>query len=348
MPGSEVTTAIGHFNVFPLRAGSVHPDFRERDWAKLMDSLRKAGDGAVVIQNHPRDLHSKYRPFDPSHHISSIGENRNGRPFRANAMEVVNSGAMSSDPLQLVRDWMGLLTRGLNVAAIGASDTHTVDFVPIGQARTYIEEGDPVGSLAAGRNLVSYGLAADLRPAGPPASGSVPVEVTVWGPSWSTATEVVVYSNGTRVWSRRLEGNRRPGRKFSEVVEIPVPRNDAALVAVATGPGILQPFWEVRKPYQPTSLDWTPMVLGVSRAAWIDADGNGKREAPLDIARSLAGKTSLPEIVTQLAKYDASVTKHAANLLGPDRPEVKSAFLNGTDAVRAAYMEFMGEYGRLR
>ena len=139
VPGNEVTTPMGHFNIFPTRPGAAQPDPREKDWATLMRTLKETEGVQVVVQNHPRDLHSNYRPFDPSHHLSSSGVNLRNWPVLANAMEVVNSGAMSSDPLQLVRDWMGLLTRGLAIAAVGASDTHTVDFVPIGQARTYID-----------------------------------------------------------------------------------------------------------------------------------------------------------------------------------------------------------------
>jgi hypothetical protein len=349
IPGSEVTTSQGHFNIFPVREDETHPDFREPDWIRLMGSLSVPDGSRIVIQNHPRDVHLGYRPFDPSHHISSVGENRNGRPFRANAIEVVNSGAMASDPLQLVRDWLGLLTRGLQVAAVGASDTHTVDFVPIGQARTYIEDREGlVKGLAEGRNLVSYGLAADLRQAGPPFGGTVPVELSVWGPSWSTAGELAVYSNGTRIWHIRPGGGRRPGMKYSQIVKVPIPPNDTALVAVATGPGITQPFWEVRKPYQPTSLDWEPMVIGVSRAIWIDADGNGKREPPLDVAAQLVGTLSPQEVVSRLGSYDAAVRKHAASLLGPDRSEIQAAFANSPTAVRMSWRDFLDEYKRLR
>jgi hypothetical protein len=259
-------------------------------------------------------------------------------------MEVVNSGAMSSDPLQLVRDWMGLLTRGLRVSAIGASDTHTVDFVPVGQARTYVEEsGGAVRNLIEGRNLVSYGLAADLRQTGPPSDGSAPVEVTVFGTSWSTATEVVIYGNGIPLWNRRLDGNRKPGVKFLEIVRIPLPRNDVALVAVATGPAVLEPFWEVRKPYQPRSPDWNPIVLGVSRALWIDSDRNLLREAPLQVAAKLVKNLPLADVVSELAKYDAAVAKHAANLLGLDDRQVRDAFLHGAPAVRQSWSELLRE-----
>ena len=161
IPGNEVTTPMGHFNIFPTRPGAAQPDPLEKDWAKLMRTLKETEGVQVVVQNHPRDLHSNYRPFDPSHHLSSSGVNLRNRPVLANAMEVVNSGAMSSDPLQLVRDWMGLLTRGLAIAAVGASDTHTVDFVPIGQARTYI---DTKGLAANWRKEQTFVCGASRRP----------------------------------------------------------------------------------------------------------------------------------------------------------------------------------------
>ncbi|MBI1898201.1 MAG: CehA/McbA family metallohydrolase, partial [Acidobacteria bacterium] len=201
--GMEVTTATGHFNVFPLPREAPAPEVRERDWLKLARSIQDMPGGRVIIQNHPRDLHSNYRPFDPSHHLSSAGENLNGRPVFANAMEVVNSGAMQSDILQPVRDWLGLLNRGYRVAAIGASDTHTVDFVPIGQARTYIDirglgpewrsrQKELFERLARGENLVAYGLAANLRVVHQ-SRRKLDLEAAVYGPSWSASDRLTIY-----------------------------------------------------------------------------------------------------------------------------------------------------------
>jgi hypothetical protein len=104
IPGSEVTTALGHFDVFPLSAEGGHPDWKAREWSALAESIGKAGASGIIVQNHPRDLHAGYRPFDAAHHLSPAGENLNGRPFFANAVEVVNSGAMQSDMLEPVRD----------------------------------------------------------------------------------------------------------------------------------------------------------------------------------------------------------------------------------------------------
>lgn len=360
IPGSEVTTSTGHFNIFPVHAGATHPDPGQGDWPRLMDIVRRTEGVSVVVQNHPRDLHSNYRPFDPAHHISSLGENLQGRPFLANAVEVVNSGAMASDPLQLVRDWLGLLTQGATIAAIGASDTHTVDFVPIGQARTYVDVSavpdwrkNPDGAgrqMAAGQTIVSYGLAVDLSQNGAVRSGSVPVNVTVWGPSWSTADLVTIFSNGTAVWQRKLGRSRKPGQKFAATIQIPIPTHDTALVAVATGPGVQEPFWQVRKPYQPTSDVWNPTVLGVSRAVWIDSDASGNREAPLDHARRLvdASGGDSATLSKALSKYDVAVARHVLHLLRSSGRDIQSSaiqshFLNSSATTRDAYRQYTEE-----
>lgn len=346
LPGNEVTTAMGHFNIFPARPGTPQPDPRATEWPVLMESLYKAEGIRVVIQNHPRDLHSKYRPFDPAHHLSPTGTNAAGRPVRANAMEVVNSGAMHSDVMQLVRDWMGLLTRGLRVAAVGSSDTHTVDFVPIGQARTYIEgpPGEAVQSLAAGRNLVSYGLAAMLRKTGDA------VELTVHGPSWSSVDTVQVFSNGIPVWQDTFAPVHKPGVKYRRTLRLDLPRHDTALVAVASGPGVLEPFWEVRKPYQPASDQWTPRVLGVSQAVWLDRDGDGRPTSPLQHAEALRKIADLNTLVQRLEDYDASVTMHAVELLragGQLESRVHAAFQAASGRVRDAYEAYVGHVERL-
>lgn len=369
IPGNEVTTAQGHFNIFPTQTGVPQPNAREADWVTLGKGVREGQGVQVVIQNHPRDLHSGYRPFDPRHYLSSVGSNLQGRPFWANAMEVVNSGAMSSDAMQLVKDWLGLLTRGMPVAAIGASDTHTVDFVPIGQARTYIsvtalpndwrEDTDGVARvLVEGRNLVSYGLATELRAAGPirqeGKQSQAAVELIVYGPSWSAADHVFLYSNGQLVWHQAVAPNENTGVKLRKKVTLTLPSHDAALVAVATGPGVLQPFWEVRKPYQPVSTEWNPMVMGVSSAVWIDGDGDGNRTAPLLHAKRLVERLSddLPELLKSLADYDASVTLHTLELLrtrglSVTAPEIGAAFTAAAPHSRNAYRLYISELNQI-
>ena len=294
----------------------------------------------VVVQNHPRDLHLNYRPFDPRHHLSSAGENLIERPFFANAMEVINSGAMYSDMLQLVRDWMGLLNRGLQVAAIGSSDTHTVDFVPIGQARTLIQSKGAAGAferLAAGDNLVSYGLAATLRLE---TMKPLVVMVEVHGPSWSNADRVTVYANGMPVVEEALSGSRAAGRKWAKRITVPTQANDVTLVAVASGPGVLQPFWEVRKPYQPLSKDWTPRVMGISSAVRVDVDGNGFQSP-----RSYAEAVLRSKDFTSLERFDDSVSIQLLSLAAGNGQDPES--LQARVPTRP-YQTFMAEWRTAR
>jgi hypothetical protein len=104
VPGNEVTTAAGHFNIFPVTLGKPVPDSRQSNWDALANSIRSDPAVRVIVQNHPRDLHLAYRPFDPAHHLASAGQNLIGRLTFANAMEVINSGATArSDEPRLAR-----------------------------------------------------------------------------------------------------------------------------------------------------------------------------------------------------------------------------------------------------
>ena len=197
--GNEVTTPRGHFNIFPIAAGSRVVDHKQTDWKLLFEdienlsdssplapALRGAGPGVrgssidsnskpgvkVAILNHARDLHSSVRPFGPRYHNAVVGENLDGWPLRFNAMEVVNSGATQSEPLRLFHDWMGLLNRGLNVTPVGSSDSHDVGRHFVGQGRTYIRCDDSdvakinvdeaVANFVQGRVMVSYGLLTEI------------------------------------------------------------------------------------------------------------------------------------------------------------------------------------------
>ena len=239
--GNEVTTARGHFNIFPIATGSRVVDHKQTDWKLLFDdietlsplapALRGEGPGVrgplsndkpgvkVAILNHARDLHSSIRPFGPRHHNALVAENLDGWPLRFNAMEVVNSGATQTDSLRLFHDWMGLLNRGLNVTPVGSSDSHDVGRHFVGQGRTYIRCDDrDVGQLNVdeavshfiqGRVMVSYGLLAEITVNDKYHSGdtvatgdkNVRIEVRVLGPHWSRADRIDLFANGRSIGS---------------------------------------------------------------------------------------------------------------------------------------------------
>jgi hypothetical protein len=170
--GNEVTTRVGHFNVFPLSPGAAAPDPKLTAWNEIFDSIYRTPDAKVAILNHARDLHSGVRPFGPALFNAAVGENVEGWAMRFNAMEVVNSGATQTDVWRLFHDWMALLNRGRNVTPVGGSDSHDVARHFVGQGRTYIrcDDRDPgaidveqaVNNFLQSRVMVSYGLLAEL------------------------------------------------------------------------------------------------------------------------------------------------------------------------------------------
>ena len=99
--GNEVTTQKGHFNIFPTAAESARPNHLAANWKELFDSIFGNPQVKVAILNHARDLHSSFRPFSPAHHISLTGSNLDGFDRRFNAMELINSGAVQTDPMEL-------------------------------------------------------------------------------------------------------------------------------------------------------------------------------------------------------------------------------------------------------
>jgi len=335
--GNEVTTSLGHFNVFPASANAAPPDYRAVDWTTIFQDIYRTPDVKVVILNHARDLHSGVRPFGPALHNAASGANVAGWKLRANAMEVVNSGATQTDPLQLVRDWMAALNHGQILTPIGGSDSHDVARHFVGQARTYIraDDGDPaaigvdyaVASLVAGRVMVSYGLLAELTVGdrygpgelAPLADDEVAVRVRVLGPHWSKANRLMLFANGELVREAAIEPGQRtemPGVIADVSWKLPRPTQDVHLVAVALGPGISGLYWPTAKPYQPTSPEFTPVTLGCSGAVWLDGDEDGRKTPAIDYARQAVAVSGgdLRMLLVELAKYDAATAIQAADL----------------------------------
>ncbi|HZL91795.1 MAG TPA: CehA/McbA family metallohydrolase, partial [Pirellulaceae bacterium] len=337
--GNEVTTGVGHFNIFPVRADAAVPDFRPTDWKTIFANIYKTPDVKVVILNHARDLHSGVRPFGPKLHNAVVGENLEGWQLRANAMEVINSGAVQTDPMQLFRDWMANLNRGRMLTPVGGSDSHDVGRHFVGQGRTYIRarDDDPaainideaVNNFVQGRVMVSYGLLTELTVDGrfgpgelAPATGeTIDIAVRVLGPHWVRAEKVTLYANGQPIRESAIVNDGTKSTLFDGIPwtgdwKIPRPKHDVHLVAIAQGPGINGLFWKTAKPYQPTSPGFQSQVIGTSGAVWIDADGDGRRTPAFDYAQRLvaASDGNLSALLKALADYDEAVAAQAAHL----------------------------------
>jgi hypothetical protein len=323
--GNEVTTGVGHFNVFPIQANAQPPDYKSKEWSAIFDGIFSTPGVKVAILNHARDLHGGTRPFGPKLHNALAGENLEGWPMRFNAMEVVNSGATQTDPSRLLRDWMGQLNAGRFITPVGASDSHDVARHFVGQARTYIrcDDREPgkidveaaVNNFLQGRVLVSYGLLAEMTVDGKygsgelaaPAGDTIAVDVRVLRPSWTEADIVQLFANGILI-----------DEKAPDAAQWRLPRlkHDSYLVAIAWGQGIDGPWWRTAKPYQPTSPDGSTWVIGCSGAIRVDGDGDGRWSSPREYAeRAVAASGGdLAKLLAGLERFDEATAVQAAHL----------------------------------
>lgn len=365
--GNEVTSKVGHFNVFPIDSSESVKSSTAPNWTALRASIEKYRRPKIVILNHARDIHNGFRPHDPSRFLSIAGQRLDGEPIFANAMEVVNSGSQQSDWMQLFRDWMHLLNGGHDITPVGSSDSHDVSRFIVGQGRTYIRASDSgpgrinvhevVKNFLDGKVMVSCGLLTSIKvndQFGPgekaERSDMMYAEVEVSGPSWAKAEKVVLYVNGQKFREEKIVNQNAAGVKWKGKFPLPGRSHDFNLVAIADGPADKMIFWPIAKPYQPTSPDWTPRVIGASGAVWVDANGNGKRESANDYAREIISKTSgeIEKIVQELQRYDEAVAVQVAAMLHLNQVDlnakkIKRALLKGSKETLSGFKKVLKE-----
>ena len=368
--GNEVTTRAGHFNIFPVTADASPPDANLTDWPQLLEAMRRTPGVGVIVLNHPRSIHSGFRPFDPENFNSAAGEARKSLAFGFDALEVLNSGAQQTDFMRVYRDWFALLNRGHRIVAVSGSDAHDVSRFIVGQGRTYIAaaDNDPAHidvdnackNLRDGRAFVSMGLLVNLTvnrrfSVGDLVTDQEPVlsvEAEVRGPSWIKGpTHVALFANGTQIretdfLKESVGPNSAGGLKGRVAWLIPRPRYDIHLVAIATAPAVDEPFWAMMKPYQPNSIHWQGRAIGSTNPVWIDGDGDGKFSSAHAYAERvvLSDTTSINGMLSVLAEYDEAVAIQAASICqirGMDlaAPASVSALENAAPAVKNGFMQ---------
>jgi hypothetical protein len=269
--------------------------------------------------------------------------------------------------MQPVRDWMALLNHGERLTAVGASDSHDVARYIVGQGRTYLAcpDDDPshidvtaaCRALREGRALVSLGLLTTLTVDERFHSGDLAthlgsrsrVTASVMGPSWSKADRVELFANGIKLREEAIgeESGSRPGLKAVVTWTITRPRHDWYLVAIGSGPGVTAPFWAIPRPYQPTSRTWTPRVLGIANAVYIDGDGDALWTSPRQYAERLIERTGTDpaRLLPALREYDEATAAQAAALCqarGRDvqGPEFTRSLATAAEPVRRGFAAF--------
>jgi hypothetical protein len=325
--GNEVTTKQGHFNIFPVAADAKRVDHNELDWAKLVPAMRATPGVQVITLNHPRDLHSGFVPLGGVQFNAQTGKHRRAEVLKIDALEVITSGAMQSDIHHLFRDWFALLNRGHRIAAVASSDTHDVNRFILGQGRTYVAAKDNDitklnldevwRSYHEGRLLVSFGLLANLKVNGRFGVGDlatkldseIDVEAIVSGPAWTKADHIELFANGIRIREQVIDDPGKAGEKARITWKLPRPAHDVHLVAIATGPGVTEAFWETPRPYQPSSKTFNPRVIGATNPVWLDGDGSGSFDAAFHIAQKLVEKHRHDPAMLEesLKKHDEAV-----------------------------------------
>ena len=363
--GNEVTTKVGHFNAFPIEKGASIPNHKTESWPELFRSIRSTPGVEIILLNHPRNVHSNFSPTDPAHFNPVTGASKRQGSLEVDAIEVITSAALQSDHMGPFRDWFALLNSGLRLTAAGSSDTHDVNRYILGQGRTYLRcpDVDPAAidvatacrALREGRALVSMGLLAKLKVAGRFEVGDlatdlpeqVSVEIEVLGPRWVDADHLILYANGLPIWEKDLSPAPNKVRKALEQRELPLPRHDVHLVAIATGPGVTKPFWEIPHPYQHKTKKYVAKVIGATNPVWLDADSDGKYTSPRAYAGKIVGeKADLQDVLDKLGGYDEAVSAQAAALLvagGVDLGEdqVEAAWRKAAPSVSRGFAAFL-------
>ena len=357
--GNEVTTKVGHFNVFSLPGADKPAEHRGATWNEIASAFRIYSN-EVIILNHANDIHQGFRPFDPSIHLSAAGYDFSKWAFLANAMEVMNSGSQQTGIMMLFMNWFGMINGGKVITPIGSSDSHDVSRYIVGQGRTYIQGKDDdagkidvpeaVRSIRNGRVMVSSGLLTKIVVNGKygpgdlvPPSNETEAEITVTGPSWATADRVMLFANGELVSKKKIKTSSSV-IKWTGTWKLDTLSHDVFLVAIATGPGNRLPFWPIEKPYQPASPDWTPKLIGASGAVWLDGDGNGQPNTANLYAGTIlrTKKDNIIDIVSALSKYDKAVAIQVAVGLWADGKNLSSptflkALESATPATKAGF-----------
>jgi hypothetical protein len=367
--GDEYTTSVGHFNLFPLSSNQKLPDPKVLDWNMASQNLDSIGAGKAIVLNHARDDHNNFRPFDPSHHVAIAGTENNNWKFPANAMEVMNSGSQQNDIMQLFNDWFGMMNGGKILTPVGSSDSHDVSRYIVGQGRTYIRSNDrdpanidiesTTTSFLAGRVMVSFGLMSEINVgdrfgAGDlaPATSEVNLSIRVYGPGWLRADKISLFANGQKIHEEPIEKGDGKGLKWTGTWRVPLGKQDVYFVAIAEGPGYSLPYWRIPNPYQPTSPQWNPSVIGASGALWIDADNDGKKTTAHDYAAHLIDSvgTDVGKIIEALSAYDESVSIQAAAILREKQIRVDDNdpnLLKAAPAVKDGFHAFNRSYDQL-
>ena len=252
--GDEVTTVeprLGHFNVFPLAAGSRPLVYRHARPSEIFAAARRAAPAGVVQVNHPRMGDIGY--FELFHFDRAAKKSWQAESPLADlgfdAIEIFNGDHYADlSALQpILEDWYALLGAGLPAAASGNSDSHKIAYQEAGMPRNWVlvdhdepARFDPAAFIAAirkGHVIVSSGPFVDFRvgearPGDSVAAGAIEAHLRVDAPPWMDLSQVEIIKSGEVV--RRFTVERNAAPRFDKTIALSASSGDW-LVAIARG-----------------------------------------------------------------------------------------------------------------
>ncbi len=346
--GNELSTPIGHFNIFPLDSGrrpvpdriaAAPPMFR------LARAEPNPFDVIPIIQvNHPRWAGIDY--FSQAELDETTGTSSSPRwSADFDAIEVLNENALwgwrdptDADGIEVgsqthssMLDWYALLDTGHRAIATGNSDSHSVKANFAGVPRNFIPSStddpgaiDPVEMIAAIRagdlvvssgpivraSIPDRGVHEDPRLASVGPGGGVRVAIEIQAAPWIDVDRIRVIRDGDEI-DRIPVAESRDRIRFEGTIEVPV-HTDGWIVLLVEGDESLSPVVDGKK---------RPVIpVAIVNPFRVDADLDGVWTPPLErVRRSVS---SNPSEVAESAWENAS---------GAERRRLIAAARTGTD-----------------
>jgi len=316
--GNEISTPLGHFNSFPLNpAGPIFPP-NLRDGPALFGMVRahQSGVGVIpVIQvNHPRwtgidyftkvqldplSGEAKSRRYSPDFDSIEILNENAGWGYYETAEAPVATGKSRDSVLE---DWFNLLDRGLRVAAVGNSDSHSVRAQIAGFPRNFVRSSTDLPAEVSIEEVATavrekhcftttgpfVEVLVNNAPTGSEVStrdGAVDLHVRIQAASWIDVDRVIVVINGDRQQILPVDQVRNRVR-FDQTVQIPL-IEDSWLVVLVEGDDSLAPIVpDKERPILP---------IAITNPVWIEADGISGWKPPLQQAQEIVSRESTLE-----------------------------------------------------
>jgi hypothetical protein len=278
--GDEITTrdsAFGHFNAFPLPAGSAPIHYKGTTPKAIFAGARAAGtlgQDTLVQVNHPRMGGIGY--FDllrfDREDIAGWARRVPLADLSFNAMEVFNGDhyALIHKVEEVMRDWYALLDAGYRITATGNSDSHRLTFHEAGVPRNLVAvaNDDPaafderafVEAVRKGRVVVSSGPFIRLTAGGKGigdtiGAGTVDISIEVDAPPWVDVDKVELVRRGDVIGTWSAPFAKGPHR-FETHTDRPLVKGDWILV-VARGTKPMSYLYRAgAKPFAFTNPIW--------------------------------------------------------------------------------------------